>query len=67
MKNGEVQMIINTPTRKGPNTDEGKIRAASVMNRVPTFTTLTAASAVVDAIEALQKTGWDVKPLQAYH
>ncbi|MFT3789454.1 MAG: carbamoyl-phosphate synthase large subunit [Tepidisphaeraceae bacterium] len=67
MKNGEVQMIINTPTRKGPTTDEGKIRAASVMNRVPIFTTLTAASAAVEAIEALQKTGWDVRPLQSYH
>jgi carbamoyl-phosphate synthase large subunit len=67
MKNGEIQLIINTPTKKGPATDEGKIRAASVMNRVPTFTTLTAASAAADAIEALQKTGWDVKPLQAYH
>ncbi len=67
MKNGEIQLIINTPTKKGPATDEGKIRAASVMNRVPTFTTLTAASAAADAIEALQKTGWGVKPLQAYH
>ncbi len=67
MKNGEIQLIINTPTRKGPSTDEGKIRAASVMNRVPTFTTLTAASAAVDAIEALQHGGWGVKPLQAYH
>jgi carbamoyl-phosphate synthase large subunit len=67
MKNGEIQLIINTPTKKGPATDEGKIRAASVMNRVPTFTTLTAASAATQAIEALQKSGWGVKPLQAYH
>jgi carbamoyl-phosphate synthase large subunit len=67
MKNGEIQLIINTPTKKGPATDEGKIRAASVMNRVPTFTTLTAAGAAAEAIAALQRSGWQVKPLQAYH
>ena len=27
IKNGKVQLIINTPTKKGPATDEGKIRA----------------------------------------
>jgi carbamoyl-phosphate synthase large subunit len=67
MKNGEIQLIINTPTKKGPATDEGKIRAASVMSRVPLFTTLTAASALAEAIAALQKTGWGVRPLQSYH
>jgi carbamoyl-phosphate synthase large subunit len=66
MKNGEVALIINTPTKKGHGTDEGKIRSASVMNRVPVFTTLTAASALAEAIAALQKGDWDVRPLQAY-
>jgi carbamoyl-phosphate synthase large subunit len=67
IKNGRVQMIINTPTKKGPATDEGKIRAMSVLNKVPIFTTITAAEAVVRAIEALRTGGgWNVKPLQAY-
>ena len=26
IKNGQVTLIINTPTKKGPQTDEGKIR-----------------------------------------
>jgi carbamoyl-phosphate synthase large subunit len=67
IKNGEVQLIINTPTRKGPSTDEGKIRAMSVLHKVPIVTTLTGASAVVKAIVELRKKGWDVKPLQDYH
>ncbi|HRK29954.1 MAG TPA: carbamoyl-phosphate synthase large subunit [Tepidisphaeraceae bacterium] len=67
IKNGNVQLVINTPTRKGPATDEGKIRALCVANRVPIFTTLTAAEAAARAIGAMQKGGWDVKPLQAYH
>jgi carbamoyl-phosphate synthase large subunit len=67
IKNGKVQLIINTPTRKGPQTDEGKIRATSVLNRVPIVTTITGASAAVKAIAAVQQGGWDVAPLQTYH
>jgi len=67
IKNGKVDLIINTPTRKGPTTDEGKIRALSVLHKVPIVTTITAASAVAMAIGELQKKGWDVKPLQEYH
>jgi carbamoyl-phosphate synthase large subunit len=67
MKNGEVQLLINTPTRKGPTTDEGKIRATAVLNRVPMVTTLTGAAAAAKAIAAIRRDGWGVKPLQAYH
>jgi carbamoyl-phosphate synthase large subunit len=64
--NGQVQLIINTPTKKGPATDEGKIRAMSVSNRVPIVTTITGAGAAARAIKAIQCGGWSVKPLQAY-
>jgi carbamoyl-phosphate synthase large subunit len=67
IKDRKVQLIINTPTKKGPATDEGKIRAMSVVHRIPIVTTLTAASAATRAIIELQKQGWDVKPLQEYH
>jgi carbamoyl-phosphate synthase large subunit len=45
IKNGQVALIINTPTRKGPQTDEGKIRSLAVLNKVPIVTTITGASA----------------------
>ncbi len=67
IKNGKVQLIINTPTKKGPATDEGKIRAMSVLNKVPIVTTITGANAAARAIEAMKKQGWGVQPLQAYH
>jgi len=67
IKNGEIQLVINTPTKKGPQTDEGKIRAMCVQHRIPIFTTLTAASAAARAIAALQKGDWSVRPLQQYH
>ncbi len=66
IKNGKVNLIINTPTKKGPATDEGKIRAMAVLNKVPIVTTLTAASAVARSIQAIQTAGWGVKPLQEY-
>ena len=67
IKNGKVQLIVNTPTRKGPRTDEGKIRSLAVLNKVPIVTTITGAGAAARAIEALQAEEWGVKPLQAYY
>ncbi len=53
MANREIQFIFNTPSGKGPRTDEGKIRAAAVMNGVPCVTTLPGCHAVVQALEAI--------------
>ena len=66
IKNGQVQLIVNTPTRKGPQTDEGKIRAMAVLSRVPMLTTVKAAHAAAQAILELQKGDWTVRPLQEY-
>ena len=66
IKNGQIQLIINTPTKKGPQTDEGKIRSMAVLNKIPMITTMTAASAAVRAIDAIRAEEWGVKPLQAY-
>jgi carbamoyl-phosphate synthase large subunit len=66
IKNGQIQLIINTPTKKGPQTDEGKIRAMAVLHRVTIITTLTGANAATRAIQAIKQRGWGVKPLQAY-
>jgi carbamoyl-phosphate synthase large subunit len=66
IKNGKVNLIINTPTRKGPQTDEGQIRSLAVLNKVPIVTTITGANAAVKAIVAMQKEDWGVRPLQEY-
>jgi carbamoyl-phosphate synthase large subunit len=67
IKNKQVTLLINTPTTKGPKTDEGQIRAAAVMHKIPIITTMTAASAAAAAMEALKKGDWTVKPLQEYY
>ena len=66
IKNGEIQLIINTPTKKGPSTDEGKIRAMAVLHKICQITTLTGANAAAKAIPVMQKETWDVRPLQEY-
>ncbi len=61
---GRVQLIMNTPRGKGARTDEGRIRAASVMHGVPCITTLPAAEAVVRAMEAQRETPLSVQAIQ---
>ena len=64
--NGEIDLIINTPTRTGAQTDEGQIRAMAVGARIPMMTTITGARAAVVAIEALRGGTWHVAALQDY-
>ncbi len=64
--NGEIELIINTPTRKGAHTDEGKIRATAVRAGVPMITTVTGARAAVQAIAALRAGAWSVAAVQDY-
>jgi carbamoyl-phosphate synthase large subunit len=66
IKNGKVHLLINTPTRKGPQTDEGQIRALAVVHKVPIVTTITGGNAAAKAIQAMQKGDWGVNPLQEY-
>jgi len=61
---GRVQLIFNTPRGKGARTDEGRIRAASVLYGVPCITTLPAAEACVLAMEALRTEELGVQAIQ---
>jgi carbamoyl-phosphate synthase large subunit len=66
MKNGEIHLVINTPSGKKPKTDEVAIRSQSVAHNIPCVTTLSGAEAVVNAIESLRR-GMSVKSVQEYH
>jgi carbamoyl-phosphate synthase large subunit len=66
MKNGEIAMVINTPSGKGTKTDEVKIRAAAVSHRITCITTLSAAEAATDAIQALVTEELTVTALQEW-
>jgi carbamoyl-phosphate synthase large subunit len=64
MKNGEIALVINTPSGKATKSDEVKIRAAAVSHRITCITTLSAAEAAVDAIQALVTEELTVTALQ---
>ena len=61
---GRVQLIFNTPRGKGARTDEGRIRAASVLHGVPCITTLPAVEACVRAMEGMRTTPLEVEAIQ---
>lgn len=67
MKNGEIQMVINTPSGKKPKADEVAIRSEAVAHNIPCITTLSGAEAVVNGIESQKKKGISVKSIQEYH
>jgi len=67
IKNGEIHLIINTPSGRKPKDDEVLIRAGAVQYKIPYTTTISGAQAVVNAIETMKKGDLRVKPLQDYY
>jgi carbamoyl-phosphate synthase large subunit len=66
LKNGQIQLVINTPAGLIPRQDENKIRAASYAHSVCLMTTITGAFAAVEGIRALRNKPVGVKPIQLY-
>ncbi|MEM1442641.1 MAG: carbamoyl-phosphate synthase large subunit, partial [Verrucomicrobiota bacterium] len=67
VKNGEIVMVINTPSGRVPRRDEVRIRSGALANRVPIITTLRAAHACVRSIKSLKSSEISVMALQEYH
>ncbi|MCK6471368.1 MAG: carbamoyl-phosphate synthase large subunit [Planctomycetes bacterium] len=65
-KNGEIALVLNTPSGKGHHTDEAKIRSAMVAYNIPLVTSIAAAEAAIVGIEAM-RAGYTVKALQDYY
>jgi carbamoyl-phosphate synthase large subunit len=66
IKNGEIQLVINTPAGMIPRRDENAIRAAALARNVCIMTTLTGAAAAVQGIRALREKHVGVRPIQSY-
>lgn len=67
LKNGEIQLVLNTPAGQSPRADEIKIRTTAVYTGTPIMTTMGSAQAAVNGIKALKSKGYSVKTLQEYH
>ncbi len=66
IKNGQIQMVINTPGGMIPRRDENAIRSAAYAHNVCIMTTITGAIAAVEGIRALKEKHVGVKPIQHY-
>jgi len=64
IRNGEIHMVINTPSGKRERSDAYFIRRAAVEHKIPYFTTVRAAQAAVEAINSFKNRQLSVKPLQ---
>ena len=67
IKEGRIQLVVNTPRGQDAIFDEKSIRRAAVTARIPTITTLAAAQAAADGIAAMQNHRVTVFALQALH
>ena len=65
INNGQIDMIVNTPSGSSARADGYEIRAAAVAADKPIFTTVSELSAAVGALSA-QVDKFDVKSLQEY-
>jgi carbamoyl-phosphate synthase large subunit len=66
IKNGEIAMIVNTPSGMIPRRDENAMRAAAYAHNVCLMTTITGARAAVQGIRALRSKPIGVRPIQRY-
>ena len=67
INNGEIQLVINTPSGKLSKHDDSYIRKAAIKYKIPYITTLAAGIAAARGIAAFRKGHGSVKALQSYH
>ncbi|MHC4655469.1 MAG: carbamoyl-phosphate synthase large subunit [Planctomycetota bacterium] len=67
IKNGEIQLVINTPSGKLSKHDDSYIRKAAINYKVPYITTTAAAAAAAKGIAAGQNGDNSIRSLQSYH
>ena len=66
MKNGDVQIVINTTEGKQSLQDSFSLRRTALMMKIPYFTTVPAAFAAAQAIAAIKAGELDVRAVQEY-
>ncbi|HPK53823.1 MAG TPA: carbamoyl-phosphate synthase large subunit, partial [Smithellaceae bacterium] len=67
VKNGEIQLVINTPVGRLSKYDDSYIRKAAIKYKIPYITTIAAAVAAAKGIAAFHQGHGRAKSLQSYH
>ena len=65
--NGDIQLVVNTPSGKQSQHDDSYLRKAAIRQGIPYITTVAAARAAAEGIAAGQQGVPEVKALQEYH
>jgi carbamoyl-phosphate synthase large subunit len=66
IRNRQVQIVFNTTDGQKAVSDSKSLRRATLMQKVPYYTTMSGAAAVAEAIAALKAGSLEVRPLQGY-
>ncbi|MCV3243014.1 carbamoyl-phosphate synthase large subunit [Mesorhizobium sp. ZC-5] len=66
IRNRQVQIVFNTTDGQKALSDSKSLRRATLMQKVPYYTTLAGMAAVAEAIAALKAGSLEVRPLQEY-
>jgi len=67
MQEGNIAMVINTPSGPVSRMDEIKIRSECILRNIPIITTESGARATLGAIRAVAGKEWGVRPIQDFH
>lgn len=67
IKNGVINLVINTPAGKQSEYDDSYIRKSAIKHRVPYITTTSAALAATVGIRERRNGAYRVRSLQEYH
>jgi carbamoyl-phosphate synthase large subunit len=67
VKEGKIELIINTPSGESSQYDMRSIRAAAILHNVPCITTIQGAWAAVNGMETCRDGEFSVRSLQDYY
>jgi len=67
IKNGEIGLVINTPAGRSSKYDDSYIRKTAIQYKVPYITSMAAAAASAEGIEAVKRLQILPRALQDYH
>ena len=67
IKNKDLHLIVNTPIGRDSKYDDSYIRMMAIQYKIPYITSMAAAEASIEGIEAVKRGKISPKSLQEYH
>ena len=67
IENKQIQLVINTTSGEKSIADSFSIRRCAIRNKIPYFTTISAAKVAITGLNLIKQTEFSVKPIQELH